>query len=289
MRSQHTNKYLLEVSRRSGVAAREPPLHLVSCKGVLRCLSSVVTACFLLSNVSQVSSGVFVCRFGGPVLGAFSLGLTFGFGSSMAFVSGLASGYFLLARLQSWPSLKNLPVVYVAKNHRWMASGVLPSVMSFVWFDVLLCISRSRTFSLADVILVVVFNRPLCGKGCVLCGGAAVFQPQATLLNLRGVVVWSRWVEPSWSVLGERDGLVGDGGSPQHHGLSLLLMSLLGGWMKECGVNHIYVCRCWFERKQSYNGRLDCGLVGVVGRGSLVMTRDRYWFLRAFDFFQLKF
>lgn len=79
--------------------------------------------------------------------------------------------------------------------------------------------------------------------------------------------------------------VVGDGGSPQHNGLSLLLMSLLGGWMKECGVNHIYVCRRCFERNWSYSGRLDCGLVGVVGRGSLVMTRDRYWFLRAFDFF----
>lgn len=130
------------VSRRSGVAAREPPLHLVSCKGVLRCLSSVVTVCSLLSGVSQVCSSVFVCRFGGPVLGACSLGLTFGFGSSMAFVSSLALGCFLLARLQSWPSLKNLPVVYVAKNHRWVASGVLSSVVSCVWFDVLFCISR---------------------------------------------------------------------------------------------------------------------------------------------------
>ncbi|KAL0784832.1 hypothetical protein Bca101_001077 [Brassica carinata] len=119
----------------------------------------------------EVSSGVFVCRFGGPVLGACSLGLTFGFGSSMAFVSSLASGCFLLARLQSRPSLKNLPVVYVAKNHRWVASGVLSSAVSCVWFDVLFRISRSRTLSLADVILVVVFNRPLCGKGCVLCGG----------------------------------------------------------------------------------------------------------------------
>lgn len=124
------------------MAAREPPLHLVSCKGVLRCLSSVVTVCSLLSGVSQVCSSVFVCRFGGPVLGACSLGLTFGFGSSMAFVSSLALGCFLLARLQSWPSLKNLPVVYVAKNHRWVASGVLSSVVSCVWFDVLFCISR---------------------------------------------------------------------------------------------------------------------------------------------------
>ncbi|CAF1853441.1 unnamed protein product [Brassica napus] len=130
----------------SGVAAREPPLHLVSCKGVLRCLSSVVTACSLLSGVSQVCSGVFVCRFGGPVLGVCSLGLTFGFGSSMAFVSSLALGCFLLARLQSRPSLKNLPVVYVAKNHRWVASGVLSSAVSCVWFDVLFRISPMSKF-----------------------------------------------------------------------------------------------------------------------------------------------
>ncbi|CAN6829610.1 unnamed protein product [Brassica oleracea] len=65
----------------------------------------------------------------------------------MAFVSSLALGCFLLARLQSWPSLKNLPVVYVAKNHRWVASGVLSSVVSCVWFDVLFCISRVFTMS----------------------------------------------------------------------------------------------------------------------------------------------
>ncbi|KAF3550725.1 hypothetical protein DY000_02000975 [Brassica cretica] len=176
------------MSRRSGVAAREPPLHLVSCKGVLRCLSSVVTACFLLSDVSQVSSGVFVCRFGGPVLGAFSLGLTFGFGSSMAFVSGLASGYFLLARLQSRPSLKNLPVVLRREK----------SPMDGIWspaFGYVLCLNfqLSGCDSSGCLQPASVWER-MCfmWRSKTLVG-----LQQATLLNLRGVVVWSRWVEPS--------------------------------------------------------------------------------------------